>query len=270
MNNTLACIILLLLAGCATNQQPAEVVSSRKKTIKAPIKGDYYLVKTGDTLASVSAQFNVTQTEILKLNKLPEGVQLVPGQRILLKARNKVEEQRLADDIVAKPLDDINQIPDIADINQLPNNFPVADAGAQPTVSQSAIAAPGDYTTPVQGPIIKSFGPQPDGTFSKGVNIAAPKGVPVKSIQEGVVKYVGTKADGYGKMVMIKHDTKEIISVYSHLNSIDVKQGAIVSAGSKIGTVGSTGGVSQPQLNLQIRSFSKEPLDPTVMIPGLG
>ncbi|MCE2717051.1 MAG: LysM peptidoglycan-binding domain-containing M23 family metallopeptidase [Pseudomonadota bacterium] len=269
MNNILACMILLLLAGCATNQQPAEVVSSRKKATKTPVKSDYYLVKTGDTLASVSAQFNVTQTEILKLNKLPEGVQLVPGQRILLKARNKQEEQRLADDIVVKPLDDISQAPDISDINQLPGDFPVADA-SQPITGQSAMAVPGDYTTPVQGPIIKSFGMQPDGTFHKGINIAAPKGVPVRSIQEGVVKYVGTKADGYGKMVMIKHDTKEIISVYSHLNSIDVKQGAIVSAGSKIGTVGSTGGVSQPQLNLQIRSFSKEALDPTVMIPGLG
>lgn len=265
MNTTLTCIVLLLLAGCATNQQPAEVVSSRKKVLRALTKSDYYLVKTGDTLASIAAHFSISQADILKLNKLPEGVQLVPGQRLLLKARNKQEEQRLADDIVVKPLDDLSQIPESVSISEkLPSE--VITTNGNP----STPVASGSYVIPVQGTIIKSFGVQPDGTINKGINIAAPKGVPVRSIYQGVVRYVGSKADGYGKMVMIKHDGKEIISVYSHLNSIDVKQGAIVSAGSKIGTVGSTGGVSQPQLNLQIRSFNKQPIDPTLLIPGLG
>lgn len=273
MSNMLTYVVFLLLVGCATNQQPAEVVSPKKRISNALVKSDYYLVKAGDTLTSVAVRFNTTAREILRLNKLPEGAQLVPGQRLLLKARNKQEEQRLADNIIMKPLEDINQVHELIDVSEkMPGEFPIADANTSSSLmtNQPMMAGGGGYATPVQGTIVKPFGLQPDGSFNKGINIAAPKGVPVKSIQDGVVKYVGTKADGYGKMVMIKHDTKEIISVYSHLNSIDVKQGAIVSAGSKIGTVGSTGGVSQPQLSLQIRNFNKQPIDPTSLIPGLG
>ena len=109
MKNILACVALLLLASCATNEQPAEVVSSMKKSKHIPFKSDYYLVKAGDTVASVARKFNVAPQELLKLNKLSEGVVLVPGQRLLLKARNKQDEQRLADDITVKPLDDLGR-----------------------------------------------------------------------------------------------------------------------------------------------------------------
>ena len=68
---------------------------------------------------------------------------------------------------------------------------------------------------------------------------------------------------------MLKHGDGKI-STYAHLNSIDVKSDAVVAAGSKIGTVGSTGSVPQPQLNLQIRGVDKQPIDPTSLIPGLG
>ena len=68
---------------------------------------------------------------------------------------------------------------------------------------------------------------------------------------------------------MLKHGDGKI-STYAHLNSIDVKPDAIVTAGSKIGTVGSTGGVTQPQLNLQIRGIDKQPIDPSSLIPELG
>ncbi len=280
MMNILACVALLLLTSCATNEQPAEVISAQRKKKQALVKSDYYLVKNGDTLASISKRFNVPQAEILRLNKLSEGT-LVPGQRLLLKARTKQEEQRLSDDIVVKPLDDISQ-PSVDGLNlseQFPNEMPTTDLASansqsmmgEHAMNQPVLAGSGNYNPPVQGSIIKPFGQQPDGSFNKGINIAAPKGVPVKAISDGVVKYAGSKAEGYGKMVMIKHGDGKI-STYAHLNSIDsiVKPDAVVAAGSKIGTVGSTGGVAQPQLNLQIRGLDKQPIDPTSLIPGLG
>ncbi len=272
MKNILACVALLLLASCATNEQPAEVVSSMKKSKHIPFKSDYYLVKAGDTVASVARKFNVAPQELLKLNKLSEGVVLVPGQRLLLKARNKQDEQRLADDITVKSLDDLGQVPpdglSVGD-QQLPGELPASDLmQPQTAVNEPIVANSGAYRSPVQGNIVKTFGQQPDGSFNKGINIAAPKGVPVKAISDGVVKYAGSKAEGYGNMVMIKHGDGKI-STYAHLNSMTVKQDAIVTAGSKIGTVGSTGNVPQPQLNLQIRGIDKQPIDPALLISGL-
>lgn len=268
MKNILVCVAFLLLTSCATNEQPAEVISTLRKPKQIPAKSDYYLVKNGDTVASISRRFGITQSELLKLNKLSEGVVLVAGQRLLLKARNKQGEQRLAGDIMVKPLDEIQPI-DGANVSELPGEIPTADlVGTQPNVSEPVLNH-GVYRSPVQGKIIKAFGQQPDGSFNKGINIAAPKGVPVKAISDGIVKYAGSKAEGYGKMIMIKHGDGKI-STYAHLNSIDVKPDAVISAGSKIGTVGSTGSVPQPQLNLQIRGLDKQPIDPTSLISGLG
>lgn len=275
MKNILAYVLLLLLTNCATNEQPAAVISTQRKMRQISVKNDYYLVKDGDTLASISKRFNITQAEILKLNKLSNAM-LVPGQRLLLKARNKQEEQRLSDDIIVKPLDDISQSSgDALSLSEQISEIPTNDLRGTLTPSmmrESVVhqhALSGAYVSPVQGSIVKPFGLQPDGSFNKGINIAAPKGVPVKAISDGVVKYAGSKAEGYGKMIMLKHGDGKI-STYAHLNSIDVKSDAIVAAGSKIGTVGSTGGVAQPQLNLQIRGIDKQPIDPTSLIPGLG
>ncbi len=272
MKNILACAVLLLLTSCATNNQPAEVITTPRGQKPAPTKSAYYLVKKGDTVASVSRRFGVVPQELLKLNKLSEGAVLIPGQRLLLKARNKEEEKRLADDITVKPLDDLGQVPadGLNGAGQLTNEMPTTDlmGGVQP-VNDPVMAQSGSYSSPVQGKIIKAFGQQPDGSFNKGINIAAPKGVPVKAISDGIVKYAGSKAEGYGNMIMIKHGDGKI-STYAHLNSIAVKQDSVVAAGSKIGTVGSTGNVPQPQLNLQIRGIDKQPIDPTSLIAGIG
>lgn len=259
-----ATVVLLLLTGCATNQQPAEVVTSSPKSPKStPAKSAYYQVKKGDTLASVAKRFGISIMDLLKLNKLKEDAKLVPDQRLLIKSRGKQDEQKLADDITVKPLDEINGL------EKLPGEMPTADLMPHAD-SEPVMAYPNSsYRSPVAGKIIKAYGKLPDGSVNKGINIAAPKGVPVKAVSDGVVKYAGSKAEGYGKMVMIKHGDGKI-STYAHLNSIDVKTDAVVAAGSKIGTVGSTGNVPQPQLHLQIRGLDKAPIDPNTLITGLG
>jgi murein DD-endopeptidase MepM/ murein hydrolase activator NlpD len=271
MNNYIVCIFLLGLVGCASNEKPAEIITPGKMQKQQQVvpKNPYYLVKKGDTVLSVAAQFNLKPQALLRLNKLPDGAKLVPGQRLIIKARNPQEEKLLSDD-TNKPVDSL-QAPEGSALQQ--TDVPLGDSAAAQldgTASQQpAINSTGEYVLPVQGKVIKPFGNQPDGVFNKGINIAAPKGVPVKSVADGVIKYAGNKAEGYGKMVMIKH-TDGRISTYAHLNSIDVKVDAVVSAGAKIGTVGSTGNVSQPQLQLQIRGVDKAPIDPRTLISGIG
>jgi murein DD-endopeptidase MepM/ murein hydrolase activator NlpD len=267
MKNIIASMAILLLVGCATNQQPAEVVASPKSTKVVPLKNAYYQIKKGDTVASVAKRFGISTADLLKLNKLKDDAQLVPGQRLLVKARGNQTEQKLTDDITVKSLDDVSAT-SADSVNT------VGDAAApdmlQTSDASSVIASPNSgYQSPVPGKIIKAYGKLPDGSVNKGINIAAPKGVPVKAVADGVVKYAGSQAEGYGKLVMIQHSDGRI-STYAHLNSIDVKTKAVVAAGSKIGTVGSTGSVSQPQLHLQIRGSDKSPIDPATLIAGIG
>lgn len=270
MKNYLLSSLFLVLIGCASNEKPAEIVTPGKpqKQQQVVANNAYYLVKNGDTVLSVAAQFNLKPLALLKLNKLPDGAKLIPGQRLIIKARNPQEEKLLSDDVVKT--DDAQTL----DANTLQStDMPLADAASvvsQDGAVQSAVPpSTGEYVLPVQGKVIKPFGTQADGTFNKGINIAAPKGVPVKAVADGVVKYAGNKAEGYGKMVMVKHSDGRI-STYAHLNSIDVKTDAVIGAGSKIGTIGSTGNVSQPQLQLQIRGVDKSPVDPRTLIAGIG
>jgi murein DD-endopeptidase MepM/ murein hydrolase activator NlpD len=87
------------------------------------------------------------------------------------------------------------------------------------------------------------FGPRkkPSGAwgFHYGIDMAAPRGTPVKSAATGIVEHAGRGA-GYGNMVMIKHDAV-YKTRYAHLDTIAVKVGQKVTVGQKIGTVGDTG-----------------------------
>jgi murein DD-endopeptidase MepM/ murein hydrolase activator NlpD len=90
-------------------------------------------------------------------------------------------------------------------------------------------------------------------------------GMTVYSIADGEVVYAsGAKTHevgewyGYGKVILIRHNIngKTMYSLYAHLSSIDIIEGAQVSAGQKIGLTGSTGYSSGPHLHFELR---KEP-----------
>lgn len=67
---------------------------------------------------------------------------------------------------------------------------------------------------------------------------------------------------GYGKLVLVKHENG-YVTIYAHLDSIGVKRGDVVSAGQRIGTVGKSGNVREPQLHFEIREKGKVAVDPT-------
>jgi murein DD-endopeptidase MepM/ murein hydrolase activator NlpD len=110
---------------------------------------------------------------------------------------------------------------------------------------------------PVKGSVISKFGDIKDGVTNDGINIKAPMGTVVKSVADGVVIYSGDKLDeDYGKVVMIQHNNG-LVTSYAHLNDISVKKDANVRAGDKIGSVGSTGDVQEPQLYFEVMKDKK-------------
>jgi murein DD-endopeptidase MepM/ murein hydrolase activator NlpD len=84
-----------------------------------------------------------------------------------------------------------------------------------------------------------------------GVDYAAPRGTPVRSVGDGVVEFAGQQS-GYGNIVQIKH-SKDRATVYAHLSSIDVEVGQRVEQGQHIGAVGSTGWATGPHLHFEFK-----------------
>lgn len=84
-----------------------------------------------------------------------------------------------------------------------------------------------------------------------GIDIPAPTGANVLSIDNGKVIYSGVQG-GYGNTVMVLHDDGKV-SLYAHNSSITVNNGQRVSKGQVIAKIGSTGRSTGPHLHFEIR-----------------
>lgn len=87
--------------------------------------------------------------------------------------------------------------------------------------------------------------------YHRGVDYAAATGTPVVAPAAGIVSLVGYEQQGFelhGNTVGIDHG-QGVLSIFLHLNAIDVIEGQSVQPGQKIGTVGSTGISTGPHLH---------------------
>lgn len=141
------------------------------------------------------------------------------------------------------------------------------------TVSKYQYAG-GEFANPVEGGTISSkFGPRD--TFStsngasssrwhKSIDIAAPAGTAIKSVQGGKVTANGW-VSGYGWTIEVTHDNG-YKSMYHHMqNQSSVAIGTEVKQGQTIGNVGSTGNSTGPHLDLTITKDGT-PVDPASLI----
>lgn len=99
-----------------------------------------------------------------------------------------------------------------------------------------------------------------------GVDLAAPKGSPIRVIADGWVVFAGSYGS-YGRLIVVRHNNNAT-SHYGHCETINVQVGEKVPAGKIIGRVGSTGGATGNHLHFEIRLNGK-PLDPSKLIPEL-
>lgn len=115
---------------------------------------------------------------------------------------------------------------------------------------------------PVDGKIISHYGDINDGIANDGINIKAKKGTDVVAAADGTIIYVGNKLDEeYGNVVIVQHDDG-LITSYAHLDSAAVQKDAKIHAGDKLGTVGQTGDVNEPQLYFEVMK-NKKPVNPS-------
>jgi murein DD-endopeptidase MepM/ murein hydrolase activator NlpD len=139
------------------------------------------------------------------------------------------------------------------------------------TAKPPAIEAPepragSRFQWPVRGPILSDFGPKPGGLHNDGINISATRGASVVAADNGVVAYAGNELRGFGNLLLIRH-ADGWMTAYAHLDDMMVERGAKVTRGQKIGTVGSTGNVSSPQLHFEVRRGNRA-IDPRDHLAG--
>jgi murein DD-endopeptidase MepM/ murein hydrolase activator NlpD len=100
--------------------------------------------------------------------------------------------------------------------------------------------------------VLSGFGPMGKGLHNDGINLAAPRGAPVRAAENGVVAYSGNELRGFGNLVLVKH-SGGLMTAYAHNGNLLVSRGDRVERGQTIARVGSTGNVATPQLHFEIR-----------------
>lgn len=157
---------------------------------------------------------------------------------------------------------------ELANINHLSSPY-IIHAGQQLSMTQhekeKSTKAPSipitHWLRPAEGKVIKKFDLHKG---NKGIDISGRLGEPVLASNSGIVVYSGSGLPGYGKLLIIKHNTV-FLSAYAHNRYILVKQGQTVTRGQKIATMGRDNS-GQIVLHFEIRLNGK-PVDP---LPYLG
>jgi septal ring factor EnvC (AmiA/AmiB activator) len=113
---------------------------------------------------------------------------------------------------------------------------------------------------PTEGTIIRYFGRVEDpryGTTTKsdGIDIAAPEGRYFVSVLPGEVIYADW-FQGYGKLLVIAH-ADGVHTLYAHAQDLLVGVGDRVEENQRIGTVGSTGSITESALHFEIRKAGR-------------
>lgn len=104
--------------------------------------------------------------------------------------------------------------------------------------------------------MLNHYGSPGDGTYNDGINIAAPRGTPVRAADNGVVVYVGNELKNFGNLLLIRH-ANNLLTAYAHHETILVRRGEMVKRGQVVGTVGTSGSVNMPQLHFEVREGVK-------------
>ena len=101
------------------------------------------------------------------------------------------------------------------------------------------------------------------GSWHNGIDWAAPRGTEILAMGAGVVVWSGDRF-GFGNMVEINHGNG-YVTRYAHNDTNLVKVGDIVARGQVIGTVGSTGRATGPNVHVEVIENGKN-VDPQPFI----
>ncbi|MFB8376190.1 peptidoglycan DD-metalloendopeptidase family protein [Paenibacillus taichungensis] len=241
-----------------------------------------YVVREGDTISSIAAKYEITQSEIRKHNpgiketSLQIGDELtltVPKPAVTVKSVEQVVEQ-----IEIKPQVEVRKSAELkagttkvvrpgqSGLKSMQyritkeNGEVVQEEWLGQEVIKAAVTevvlsgtkvvgeGTGEFAWPVSNATMSSSFGQRWGRQHKGVDLVGNRDV--KASDEGVITFAGQKS-GYGNVIIINH-RNGYETLYGHLNSIGVKVGQVVEKGESIGVMGNTGRSTGTHLHFEI------------------
>ena len=220
---------------------------SPSKAVKRP---SHHKVLGGDTLYSISWNYNLDYKQVARWNNIRAPYVIYPGQSIRLtaplakKAAVKKTVPSNTKPVVKKPAVKKPEVAKKASKKEEPVKF----------------ARDINWQWPTKGKLIKSNSP----ISKKGLDIAGKKGQLIKASGAGVVVYSGSGLLGYGRLIIIKHN-ETYLSAYAHNSVLMVKEGDSVASGQQTAKTGQDSN-GQTLLHFEIRK-NGNPVAPAKYLP---
>lgn len=228
--------VWLLLSSCAERDSVKKQVYKRdavEELVEPSETAGYHAVQKGETLYSIAAKYGVSVSSIRKANKITDDTPIKQGQRLSIPGKDLTQKEAL------KPRSE-----------QEPHRAPHVS---------------GKFIWPVKPVSIGSgFGVRNDSKHD-GIDLRGQKGDPIVASGDGKVIFSGSGPAGYGKMVVVKHDSRTI-TIYSHNEENLVSEGHEVKQGDKIATVGRSGRANGYHCHFEMR-IDRKPIDPMQYLP---
>lgn len=283
----------------ASGTSPASVQSTPSAPALRAVPDNAYVhqIQSGESLYSIARQYKVSTNELIAANGLVAPYTLFVGQKLLIPghvaaapaivktAKAEIKTPSAAE-VQPAQLQPVQPAPGLdrrimtASTHTTPEPIHKAEPSVAPSVTKTVTEpvqktasvatkpapvqtgdAGGEFRWPVNGSVITDFA-----SSKSGINIAAKEGTAVRAADAGTVIYVGNAVEGFGNLILIKHDNG-YVSAYAHLKDANVSKGQKVARGQAIGSVGMTGSVSRPQLHFELREGAT-PVDPVPLMAG--
>jgi lipoprotein NlpD len=257
--------VILLLSACSASQyapvqdlgySTAQIVSANRVQ-NTPLS---YQVKPGDTMFAIAWRFGWDYKKLAKANAIKSPYTIYVGQVIYFNEinDNSAIKAPVEKGAVKKP---------VAIAKETPKKQPSSvskKVDKTPTLRSYAGSKSVKWSWPLRGKLIQVFSNKAGA--SNGIDLSSSLGEPVKAASNGIIVYSGSGIQGYGKLVVVKHNDT-FLSAYAYNSRILVEEGAIVIAGEVIAEVGK-GPQLDPRLHFEIRKNGK-PVNPLRYLPKL-
>lgn len=232
-----------------------------------------YIVRSGDTLATVAKMFGVSKNTIIWANDIKGGTVSVGQELVILPlsgVKHTVKSGDTLKSIATKYKADINDILAYNDVS-LNEKLAVGDViivpdGEIAPVKTTTTSGPkayepllvnvnkyptyaGYYARPING------GRESQGLHGyNGVDLAAPSGTPIYASAAGrvIISKSSGYNGGYGTYVVISHENGTQ-TLYAHMSKDLVSVGQAVIQGQQIGAIGMTGKTTGPHVHFEVR-----------------
>ena len=207
--------------------------------------------KTVDKLAQSQFYNNKKKQEIAALLKDTDKNKVLKNNELQSLDRTKRYQEKLLSDLkkeeasIKKEIDkQINQINALETLRKTiiesKKKYDEEQLAKLKTIKTDIKKYKGKLIWPVDGKIVKGFGPQWNPKLNTtldnpGIDIAANSTASVKSVFDGLVTTI-TFISGYGTTVIIDHDDG-YFTVFTHLENLLVNENMIVKEGQEIGFV---------------------------------